>query len=113
MMKTLKVSSLVLMLLALPIKEVCATKHANSLQKAESKAEEAIGDTIITAKIKEAFLEDPDIASLKIHVKTHNQVVILTGTVNSQIEKRIAINIAESVEGVKVVDSKIKIKKVG
>lgn len=106
-MKILKISTLMLALAVAPFMDAIAANH--SLHKAEAKVSEVMSDAMITAKIKELYLEDPELSSLKIHVKTKNQIVTLTGKVSSKEERDIAINWAKSINDVKYVQSKLKI----
>jgi hyperosmotically inducible protein len=66
-----------------------------------------VSDTIITSKIKELFHENIDLSSLRIHVRTRNQIVSLVGTVRTHEERKTAINIAKNIKHVKAVYSNI------
>lgn len=71
-------------------------------------------DAYITAKIKGMFIQekifgDKDIASMGISVETNNGVVTLSGKADNQDQIRNAIKIAESIKGVKKVESSIEI----
>lgn len=80
-----------------------------ALKETEHRAEEALVDTMITAKIKTLLLNEPELSATKIHVTTINQVVILTGEVETEFEEKIARNLSESVKEVKAVHSELKI----
>lgn len=80
-----------------------------SLKQTEHRAEEALVDTMITTKIKALLLNEPQLSATKIHVTTINQVVILTGEVETEFEEKIARNLSESVKEVKAVHSELKI----
>jgi osmotically-inducible protein OsmY len=75
-----------------------------------SNASVAMADTSITAKIKAAYLNEPAFKSMGIHVETNNGVAVLTGTVNSQADADRAQQIASSIDGVKSVDNRLKVK---
>ena len=69
-----------------------------------------VKDSVITAKIKEKYVEDKLVSVKRIHVDTDDKgKVQLTGTARSKAEKQKAAEIAKSVEGVVSVDNKIKI----
>jgi hyperosmotically inducible protein len=67
-------------------------------------------DPGITAQVKEKLSADPDVASLRIDVDTRDQVVTLTGTVNTQIEESRALQLAREVEGVLRVTDRITVQ---
>lgn len=115
-----KVTTLIASLLIAPLVSA-NTSHVNNnvyrnktqIEKdakcAENKVEKVVNDTVITAKVKELFLEDKDISSLILHVTTKNGVVYLNGKVNSAYEKKIAVNLAKTVKGVKDVKCDLKV----
>ena len=52
-------------------------------------ATEAItDDAAIAARVKSTLLADPDVGALRIDVDTREQIVTLTGTVNSGVKRR-------------------------
>ena len=73
----------------------------------------AMADPSITAKIKAAYLKEPGLKSMDIHVETNNGIAILTGTVDSQATIDRAQQLASSVEGVKSVDNRLTVKSGG
>ncbi len=75
-----------------------------------TQAGEAIGDGVITTKIKAALLTDPDVKGSQIGVDTRHGVVTLTGTVDKASGLDRAKRIAQDTEGVKSVDSQLVIK---
>jgi hyperosmotically inducible protein len=70
----------------------------------------AIDDTVITGKIKAAYLKDPLVGVLDIHVDTYRGMVTLDGTVNTEEEKTRAATLARSVEGVREVKNNIQVR---
>lgn len=119
-MKKLTISSMVIALLGAPLVHANTSNFNNDVERAkiqaeekakcaETKVEKVVNDTVITAKVKELFLEDKDISSLIVHVTTKNGVVYLTGKVNNPYEKKIAVNLAKTVHGVKDVNCKLKV----
>ena len=68
-----------------------------------------IKDSEITLKIKTKLIQDPELKAFSIDVDTINGVVTLTGVVESKEQKRRAVEIAASVEGVKKVIDNLQI----
>ena len=66
-------------------------------------------DLTITARVKTALLNAPDIVAPRIDVETVNRVVTLSGRVQSKEEEQKAIDIARSVSGVAEVKSTLQI----
>ncbi|MBP1150119.1 MULTISPECIES: BON domain-containing protein [unclassified Methylocaldum] len=69
-----------------------------------------IDDTVITTKIKAAYVRDPVVGALDIHVDTIKGVVYLSGLANSEAEKEKAATLAKTVEGVVEVKNNIQVK---
>jgi hyperosmotically inducible periplasmic protein len=67
---------------------------------------EAVSDSAITTKVTTNLVADSMVGALDIDVDTNNGVVILTGFVPSEQERQRAIQIAQSVDGVKRVDAR-------
>lgn len=66
----------------------------------------AADDTTITAKVKAAILAEPGLKSLQINVDTRDATVTLSGSVDSDMLRDRAKQIAMSTEGVRnVVDN--------
>jgi hyperosmotically inducible protein len=70
---------------------------------------EAVDDSSITAKVKLAFAKDPTVRAYRIDVDTDKGVVTLSGTVKDETEAKRAISVAESIQGVKQVNSVLTI----
>jgi hyperosmotically inducible periplasmic protein len=66
---------------------------------------EHIDDAGITMRVKSRLLDDPVVKGLKIDVDTRDGVVFLTGSVTSEAEKKQAIELARTTEGVKDVQA--------
>lgn len=77
----------------------------------ESLMKKASSDSIITSKIKLSYLDDPDINSSNISVRTINGHVSLKGIASNEDTKKKLIDIAKNTYGVKQVDADIKIDK--
>ena len=69
-----------------------------------------IDDTVVTSKVKSALLADPEIKSFDLKVETRSGEVMLSGFVGNQAQADRAIEVARTVEGVKVVANKMDLK---
>ncbi|WP_419419681.1 BON domain-containing protein [Legionella sp. D16C41] len=78
--------------------EAAVSHHENATQN-------VITDTAITAKIKALYTKSSLVPVSKISVKTTNQQVILAGKVESDMQYERAIALAESVDGVRQVNT--------
>ena len=87
-----------------------ADKAACLARGTGSKAKNAIADTVITTKIKAGLVRDPVLKALKVHVKTVEGVVMLSGFVPSIDEADKAEAMARSVTGVTQVKSQLKVQ---
>ena len=67
-----------------------------------------VDDAGITLRVKTRLLDDPLVKGLRIDVDTRNTVVFLTGTVASDAERKQAIEIARTTEGVTNVESNLR-----
>jgi hyperosmotically inducible periplasmic protein len=83
---------------------------AQKTKDAGVKAKDATADASITSAVKSKLLADTKVGGLKIDVDTKDNVVTLTGTVNSAAEKAEAIRLAKSTTGVKSVVDKLVVK---
>ena len=81
-------------------------KMANATQNAGAK----VDDAAITTKVKTALMAEPGLRSLEINVDTHDNVVTLNGTVDSQEKKQRAMQIAQGIDGVKSVADNLVVK---
>ena len=71
---------------------------------------EYIDDTVITAKVKAAVLNEPTLKSSEINVETFKGVVQLSGFINSVADTNKAVEVARGVKGVKSVKNDMRIK---
>jgi hyperosmotically inducible periplasmic protein len=77
-------------------------KHHDTSEHVESDLTDAKITTVITTR----YLFNSEVAGTNIDVDTDNGVVTLTGTVNSDAEKQLAVNIAKNANSVrKVIDN--------
>lgn len=85
----------------------CATESNKGVGQT---AGEVVDDSVITAKIKSAFVADKEVSALKIGVETNKGVVQLTGNAANATESRRAAELARNVTGVKAVKNEILVK---
>jgi len=74
---------------------------------------ETVDDSVITTKVKAAFIEDKAVNALNIAVETFKGTVQLSGFANSSTESQRAVELARSVKGVKSVKNDILLKAPG
>jgi osmotically-inducible protein OsmY len=67
------------------------------------------GDAAITARVKTAIFNEPELKVMKVNVATDNKVVHLSGTVKSRAERARVIQVARRVDGVKAVKSDLQL----
>jgi osmotically-inducible protein OsmY len=84
-------------------------KSAAPASKKESTGE-YIDDAVITAKVKEAVLEEPSLKSAEINVETSKGTVQLSGFVRSRVDINKAVEVAKHVKGVKSVKNDMILK---
>lgn len=82
--------------------------YKSRVDGAENK--QAASDSAITAKIKSKYLVEKNLSSFKISVETKDNIVILSGFVDTAEQKARAGKIAKSVEGVKSVNNALVVK---
>jgi hyperosmotically inducible protein len=92
-----------------------ASKQAESIKEHAKVAADRVGkeisDTLVTTKVQAMFYLDREVKSADIDVTTHEGVVTLTGTVDSETVHRKAVADAKSTDGVKQVVDKLTVKK--
>src|SRR4051812_17452581 len=71
---------------------------------------EYVDDSVITAKVKTAIFEQPNLKSAEINVETFKGTVQLSGFVSSQASADSAVTIAKNVGGVKLVKNDMRVK---
>jgi hyperosmotically inducible periplasmic protein len=71
--------------------------------------DQTIDDATITAAVKTALLNDPQVGGMKIDVDTANGVVTLSGIVTSQPDAEHAMALARRAPGVKDVQSTLRV----
>ena len=73
-------------------------------------AAEVTEDAAITAKVKAALAEDPQVKAYQINVDTFKKAVTLSGTVNSQGAFQRAMEVARNTSGVTSVNNNLYIR---
>lgn len=69
------------------------------------KAGEVVSDTWITSKVKSTFLADDSLSGMDIKVETNKGVVSLSGVVDSEAERDLAVSKAREIKGVTAVSA--------
>jgi len=72
---------------------------------------EGLSDTAITTKVKASLLDQKDLSSAHIHVRTRQGVVRLTGSVPTTKERHMATEVAKGVSGVTSVENHLGVHK--
>ena len=75
-----------------------------------ARAEQALNEGSLTAKIKAKMALDDTVKALSIDVDTNGSVVTLTGSVHSEAERVKAVQLARETEGVTQVDDKLVVR---
>lgn len=87
-------------------------EYTNYKSQADQKNMKRVGsDSMITSKVKGNLLKEEGLKSMKVHVKTHQGVVLLSGFVETEAQIQQAGEIAAKVEGVKSVKNSLLLKK--
>ncbi|MBF0270340.1 MAG: BON domain-containing protein [Alphaproteobacteria bacterium] len=73
-------------------------------------AGEYIDDSVITAKVKAAILEEPTLKVAEINVETYKGIVQLSGFVTSQDSATKAVEVAGKISGVTSVKNDMRLK---
>lgn len=71
---------------------------------------EYLDDTVVTAKVKTALLNDPMVSGLAVNVETFKGIVQLSGFVKTATERDRAVELARKVGGVTQVKNDILIR---
>ena len=85
--------------------------HDNLELKSEDRTVgEALDDSVVTARVKSALIENPVTKARQINVATADGVVQLSGFVDSLNEKNTAADVARTVPGVRLVQNELETK---
>ncbi|EPF20698.1 Osmotically-inducible protein Y precursor [Cedecea davisae] len=90
--------------------EATADSAGKKIDSSMSKVGDFMDDSGITAKVKAALVDDKNIKSTDISVKTEKKVVTLSGFVESQAQAEHAVATAKKVEGVSSVSDKLHVR---
>lgn len=71
---------------------------------------EYVDDSVITAKVKAAIFQEPDLKSSEVNVETFKGNVQLSGFVSSRADIKSAVRVASAVNGVKSVTNDMQLK---
>jgi hyperosmotically inducible periplasmic protein len=82
---------------------------ACSATRTQESAGEVIDDSVLTAKVKTALIEDPVTKAGQINVETYRGVVQLGGFVDTAASKEQATKVAQSITGVKEVRNDLRV----
>jgi hyperosmotically inducible periplasmic protein len=85
------------------------TAVSEGTKEAAEKTGEVVTDASITAAVKMKMADDEMVKARNIDVDTKDGVVTLNGTVSSKAEEQKAIDLANSVDGVKRVVSNLRV----
>lgn len=69
-----------------------------------------IDDSVVTARVKTALLDDTEVKSFDLKVETRKGEVMLSGMVDSQQQLDRAMSVTLAVVGVKSIDNKVTLK---
>ncbi|HAT1620712.1 TPA: molecular chaperone OsmY [Raoultella planticola] len=86
-----------------------ATSAGQAVDSSLNKVGDFMDDSTITARVKAALIDDKNIHSSDISVKTENKVVTLSGSVDSAGQKDLAVNAAKTVKGVTTVNDQLNV----
>ncbi|HCH7896459.1 molecular chaperone OsmY [Raoultella ornithinolytica] len=86
-----------------------ATSAGQAVDSSLNKVGDFMDDSTITARVKAALIDNKNIRSSDISVKTENKVVTLSGSVDSAEQKDLAVNAAKTVKGVTTVNDQLNV----
>jgi hyperosmotically inducible protein len=92
---------------------VLALVTAGCMTAEKRSAGRVIDDATITAQVKTKLATDERVKAYQVDVDTHSGVVTLTGTVDTQLARTAATQIAGSVSGVQSVNNLLSVKSTG
>ena len=95
---------------AAPVVYAADTSTDSSAPSSTQKAGAYVDDSVITAKVKAAFVEDSQVSALKIKVTTKKGIVTLAGAVPNAEAGQHALQVAAAIDGVKDVKSALTVK---
>jgi hyperosmotically inducible protein len=87
-----------------------STPNSGPVQTASANAGRVVDDSVITAKVKAALIQDPVTKAHEISVETFHGTVQLSGFVDSAQSKARAEQLAQNVEGVRDVKNSLQLQ---
>ena len=87
-----------------------ASQVATNTKTIAATAANAVDDAALTAKVKAALFAEPGLKTLQIDVQTRDAVVTLAGSVDSDVLRQRAVQIAGALSGVRQVVDKLVVK---
>ncbi len=87
-----------------------ASQVATNTKTIAATAANAVDDAAVTAKVKAALFAEPGLKTLQIDVQTRDAVVTLAGSVDSDVLRQRAVQIAGALSGVRQVVDKLVVK---
>ena len=85
-------------------------KIGETVATGAARAEQALSEGALTAKIKSKMALDDTVKALSIDVDTRGTVVTLSGTVNSETERAKAVQLARETAGVTSVNNNLVVR---
>lgn len=86
-----------------------AQRTADQVKAAAAKAGDQLADSWLTTKIQAQYFADDDIKARHINVSTRDGVVTLTGYVEGQPQRELAVQIAKTTDGVREVNDRLSL----
>jgi len=108
-------SKMLLLILLLGVATGCASwrdRETETVQTDRGAGTTRTDDAALTAKVKAKLLSDESVEGMKIDVDTQNGVVFLNGVVETEEQKRRAIELARNTEGVQSVEDNLKVGRI-
>lgn len=87
-----------------------ADQVAAATKDAATTTANVVDDAALTAKVKAALIAEPGLKSLQIDVETRDAVVTLAGSVDSDLLRQRAVQVAGALSGVRQVVDKLVVK---
>jgi hyperosmotically inducible periplasmic protein len=84
-----------------------------NVMRGDQEAAEYVDDAALTARVKAALLDDEQVSGTRFDVNVFQGKVTLSGVTEDPAEARRAEEIARNVEGVKSVESTIRVAEAG
>jgi osmotically-inducible protein OsmY len=97
-------------LLAAAVAGCSSTPSSGPTETTAAKAGRVVDDSVITAKVKAALIQDPVTKAHEISVETFHGTVQLSGFVDSAQSKARAGQLAQNIEGVKDVKNSLQLQ---